>query len=136
MTKIIVTFICDDCGQEFDYTEGFCPQCGSKNLTKYDRRIENESFNIRDKFEAKAKNDALPSKKKIVFEYQQGFDRSQVTESGYVQKERLIDRKNDKYKEVVKDDNGKIIHHCEEPLSDHYGHGTAKKSNDNFHKPD
>jgi hypothetical protein len=40
---------------------------------------------------------------------------------------RIIDREKDLYKEVVKDpDTGEIVHECEEPLSQHIGHGTAK----------
>jgi len=39
-----------------------------------------------------------------------------------------IDKKNDKYKEIVKNkETGEIIHFCEEPLSEHRGHGYAKK---------
>lgn len=38
-----------------------------------------------------------------------------------------VDRDNDKYSEVVEDKETKeIIHQCEEPLSKHTGHGTAK----------
>lgn len=38
-----------------------------------------------------------------------------------------IDRDNNKYSEVVEDKETKeIIHHCEEPLSKHTGHGAAK----------
>jgi hypothetical protein len=41
-----------------------------------------------------------------------------------------VDRKNDVYKEIVTDKvTGVIIHKCEEPLSQHRGHGSAKKSN-------
>ena len=43
-------------------------------------------------------------------------------------KERSIDRDNNKYKEVVTDpETGKVVHHCEEFLSKHKGHGSAKK---------
>ena len=136
MTKILSKSTCDDCGKEFDSAENSCPKCGSKNITKHICFTENVSLNIRDRVKAKAKDDALPSKKKVVVEYIQGFEESQSTESGYVQKERLIDHINDKYKEVVVDENGKVIRHCEEPLSKHQGHGSAKKSNDNSHKPD
>lgn len=46
-----------------------------------------------------------------------------------MQKERLIDWGNDRYKEVVTDpETGIIVHHCEEPLSKHRGHGSAKKT--------
>ncbi|MGZ8982707.1 MAG: hypothetical protein ACXW11_01975 [Methylotenera sp.] len=41
---------------------------------------------------------------------------------------RLIDRGNDRYFEKVTDyESGELIHHDEEPLSEHNGHGTAKK---------
>jgi|TARA_B110001450_G_C17324859_1_gene360958 hypothetical protein len=33
----------------------------------------------------------------------------------------------DEYKEKVTDrETGEVIHHSEEPLSDHFGHGSAK----------
>jgi hypothetical protein len=42
--------------------------------------------------------------------------------------ERIIDRVKDWYSEKVVDpDSGRIIHQCEEPLSEHKGHGSAKK---------
>lgn len=41
---------------------------------------------------------------------------------------RLIDRCNDRYFEKVTDcESGELIHHDDEPLSEHCGHGTAKK---------
>lgn len=41
---------------------------------------------------------------------------------------RLIHRDNDLYREKVVDpDTGEVIHFCEEKLSDHKGHGSAKK---------
>jgi DnaJ-class molecular chaperone len=46
----------------------------------------------------------------------------------WVHLERIIDRENDRYKEVVTDPTTKeIIHRCEEPLSQHQNHGAAKK---------
>ena len=42
--------------------------------------------------------------------------------------ERIIDREKDSYKEIVTNPiTGDVIHHCEEPLSQHQGHGSAKK---------
>lgn len=42
--------------------------------------------------------------------------------------ERIIDRENDIYMEVITDSKtGKIIHQCIEPLSEHQGHGSAKR---------
>jgi len=46
----------------------------------------------------------------------------------WMKKERVIDREKDLYREVVTDpETGKITHRCEEPLSKHHGHGSAKK---------
>jgi hypothetical protein len=44
-----------------------------------------------------------------------------------VLREQVIDRDNDRYFERVIDyDTGEVIHKCEEPLSEHRGHGSAK----------
>lgn len=44
-----------------------------------------------------------------------------------MKKERLIDRDNDLYKEIVIDPvTGDVVHKCEEPLSKHFGHGSDK----------
>lgn len=61
--------------------------------------------------------------------------REQISGASYFSKaqrwvERLmrIDRRNNQYQEVVTDpDTGMIIHKCEEPLSEHRGHGDARK---------
>lgn len=42
--------------------------------------------------------------------------------------ERTIDRKFDHYSEKVTDrETGEVIHQCDEPLSEHRGHGSAKR---------
>ena len=49
----------------------------------------------------------------------------------WVHLESVIDRANDRYKEVVTDPTTKeIIHRCEEPLSQHQNQGSAKKRRD------
>jgi hypothetical protein len=46
----------------------------------------------------------------------------------WMKKERLINRAEDRYKEVITDpETGGVVHHCDEPLSQHRGHGSAKK---------
>ncbi len=41
---------------------------------------------------------------------------------------RIIDRENDRYYELIKDgETDQIINETEEKLSDHQGHGSAKK---------
>jgi hypothetical protein len=48
-------------------------------------------------------------------------------ESKWVKKERLIDRQANRYCESVTDPvTGEVIHHCDEPLDQHTGHGSAK----------
>ncbi len=48
-----------------------------------------------------------------------------------VHRQRVIDRDNDHYFEKITDyETGEVIHHCEEPLSQHQGHGNAKRKND------
>jgi len=42
--------------------------------------------------------------------------------------ERFFDHRGDRYVEKVTDpETGEIIHHCDEPLSEHRGHGSDKK---------
>jgi len=44
-----------------------------------------------------------------------------------MKKNRVIDKNNDKYfEQVIDPETGETVHHCEEPLSEHFGHGTAK----------
>lgn len=41
---------------------------------------------------------------------------------------RTIDRENDWYSEIIIDPRtGEVVHRCEEPLSAHRGHGSAKR---------
>jgi hypothetical protein len=53
---------------------------------------------------------------------------AQVSRGGAIaQHERIIDRDNDRYTETVTiRDTGKIVHHWDEPLSEHRGHGSDK----------
>lgn len=47
----------------------------------------------------------------------------------WMRRSRVVDRENNRYIETVIDpQTGEAIHHCDEPLSDHQGHGSAKAS--------
>ena len=47
----------------------------------------------------------------------------------WMNREMVVDRETDRYLEVVTDpETGEVVHRCEEPLSEHRGHGDAKKS--------
>ncbi|MGX2030873.1 hypothetical protein [Methylocaldum gracile] len=52
----------------------------------------------------------------------------EFSEAGHLmEKERIIDRKNDYYKElVINTDTGEVVLAVEQPLSEHIGHGSAK----------
>lgn len=55
--------------------------------------------------------------------YEYSHDRLKI-----VKKQRFIDHEADIYSETVTDiESGETIHECEEPLSCHKGHGSAKK---------
>ncbi|OGN86981.1 MAG: hypothetical protein A2158_02275 [Chloroflexi bacterium RBG_13_46_14] len=64
--------------------------------------------------------------KRPTIEFEGGHDL--YRESGkWNKKKRLIDRKEDKYEEIITDSQtGEVIHHCEEKLTEHQGHGSAK----------
>ena len=53
-----------------------------------------------------------------------------VSRGDYVSKERLIDRGNDQYRELIVSDEGEVIRDIDGPLSKHQGRGSAK-----FKKP-
>ena len=77
-------------------------------------------------FRYKHKNPKLSGRKKILSE---GFNSYSFSHDigKLVNHQRLIDRQNDKYIEIVKDENtDQLLHHCNEKLSEHQGHGSAK----------
>ncbi|MDH4275738.1 MAG: hypothetical protein OEW08_11920, partial [Gammaproteobacteria bacterium] len=48
----------------------------------------------------------------------------------WVNRSLRVDRDKDEYKEMVEDkDTKEIIHRCDEPLSEHIGHGSARNKN-------
>ena len=108
---------CRNCGQKFPKGDKNCPNCGSKIL------ILEEKLEFHEHIKGKVKEKGA---KKSVQEFKAGDDLHR--ESGkWHHREMYIGPKNDSYKEIVKDKTtGEIIHKCEEPLSKHIGHGSAK----------
>jgi len=75
---------------------------------------------------ARAKNPVLPSAKKLRFDTYSGVEHSHKY-GKLVRVHRTIDKDKDWYSEQVVDlQTGEILHECNEPLSQHVGHGTAK----------
>ncbi|WP_234729988.1 hypothetical protein [Acidocella facilis] len=78
---------------------------------------------IHDRLKLRAKKNGI---KKPVQEIFSGDDQRK-SKGDWVDKHRLIDRENDRYIETVRDKKtGEIIHHSDEPLTEHWGHGSAK----------
>jgi hypothetical protein len=127
MTEIHQTTECADCGAQIDDDSGEpdmkkpCISCGST------RRIHNvsimETLAVRDGFGLKAKR---PGQKKPYVEDLSMPDYSR-SRGKHVHRQRVINRDNDHYFEKITDyETGEVIHYCEEPLSQHKNHGSAK----------
>lgn len=127
MTEVHETCKCTDCGAAIDIvadnlqSRTQCNVCGSTRRT-YTVDIT-EKITAIDGYALKAKR---IGQKKSYIEDRSLPDYSRSREK-HVRLERIIDRDNDRYFEKVTDyQTGEIIHHCEEPLSQHQGHGSAK----------
>ncbi len=104
-----------------------CRICGGMSRT-INVLIE-DKLNLHDNFKMVAVGERKGKRQKK-FEIISGSDYSKKLEK-FVHKERAIDHVNDQYFEEITDyDSGKVIHRCEEPLSEHRGHGTPPKKQD------
>lgn len=118
---------CSDCGAVIDVSGDTadhrvpCAKCGGVKRTIHDS--VDERVVVRDGFEVKARR--AGEKKPYVED--RGIPSHSHRLDKVVHHQRLIDRDKDIYRETVTDyESGEIIHHCEEPLSQHRGHGSAK----------
>lgn len=99
-----------------------CPKCGSKSR-HFEVLIQNELF-FMSKLRMKGRRGG---KGRPFIESVKGDDLFKKINK-WMKLERVIDRENDKYRETISDpETGQLIHRCEEPLSQHKGHGSAKK---------
>lgn len=124
------TIECADCGAEVN--EGGdtpeqripCSQCGS---TKRNYHVSvSDSVTVRDGIGVKARRSG---ERKPYIEDLSVPDYSRSLNK-IVHRARVIDRENDRYVEKITDyESGEAIHRCEEPLSQHQGHGNAKTKN-------
>jgi phage FluMu protein Com len=103
-----------------------CPNCDSTNQTLSVGFDEDVKAQIHDNVRIKAKDDTFTGKKKLRQDIFSGDDQRK-RDGKWMKKQRVIDKDNDYYKEVVIDpETDKVIHECEEKLSEHFGHGSAK----------
>lgn len=113
-----------------DGSDDACPTCGSSGR-QIEMRFNDQirSDEIKESITGKLKDTTLSSKKKIRHEFFEGDD-LRVSDGTWMKKTRIIDKRNNTYQEIVTDPrNGDVVHYCEEPLSDHFGHGSAKFNN-------
>jgi hypothetical protein len=100
-----------------------CPQCGSTSRDFHLSVVAVAKLGLAVGFKQKR-----PGYKRFIAE---GFSGNDFWRSGskWVVKERLIDRLADRYIEKVTDpDTGKVLIDQDHPLSQHFGHGSAKKN--------
>ena len=91
--------------------------------THYDIHLE-ETLTLRAMLGFKARTQG---RGKPYIEGKIGDDRHDAT-GKWMQLRRIVDRAKDWYEEVVTDpETGKVVHRCEEPLSEHQGRGSAKR---------
>lgn len=69
----------------------------------------------------------LPAKKQVRISFFEGDDLCK-TDGKRMKKSRTVDKNNDQYTEIITNpETGEVIRCCIEPLSEHTGHGSAKK---------
>jgi len=102
-----------------------CPKCGS--LGRALVRVLTDTVEVEDRHRMRLKDGERTASGKPGKEFTQGHDLHK--KSGvWNYLSRLIDRKNDRYHEKIIDTKtGKTIHECQEPLSKHQEHGSAKR---------
>lgn len=127
MTNIEESTECSKCGSLIDTSKDTdsertpCQNCGSVSRL-YTVHLFSQLL-AADGYGAIGKR---PGKKKPFVE-EMSMPEYSYSKEKIVHKYRLIDRDNDKYAEKISDyQSGEIIHQCEEPLTKHFGHGSAK----------
>ncbi len=129
MPETVRIIECGECGEILDeptdQTETDrmpCPNCGS--LRRHVRLSFSETLTLHEKRKLKAKG---PEGGKPRYESVQGDDLHQKS-GRWMKLKRIIDRVNDWYQEIITDPKtGEVVHKTEDPLSEHRGHGSAKR---------
>jgi hypothetical protein len=116
--------ICQDCNANLIDVNAKCPNCNSNKKTVFLAFEEKIDLKIYEAVSGKKIDPTLPSKKKIVEKFFDGHDQSANGDWAY--KKQIISSEQDYYFEEVKNSQGEIIRFCEEPLSAHRNHGSAK----------
>lgn len=123
------TVNCGDCGKELAEdphapveTRKPCADCGS--TSRHFQKSLSVTGTARTKLSMKARH-ATGGRP---FLEQTVGDELHRKSGKWMKLERLIDRARNWYREVVTDpETGQTMHECQEPLSEHRGHGAAKR---------
>lgn len=118
---------CGNCNEKLQSLSEPCESCGSVKKNIVLELADKFEFELKDCIDGKVINPSLRSKDKLREKFT--FGASQSANGDWAEKTRIVNRDKDYYFEEVKNSKGKIIHHCEEKLSDHKGHGTDKFNN-------
>jgi len=118
---------CAGCGLTLDGSDAYsvdnrtlCPACGG--LTRNVSLHLFDSVTVHESVAWKVREGGVG---KPVLEGRSGDDLHR--DSGeWRHLERVVDRRDDWYSEVVRDSSGEIVHSTEEPLSEHRGHGADR----------
>lgn len=128
--------LCSDCNAQLPVEFGqevagkSCPFCGSKKLRLQLHFRDALELSVYSNMNAKVKDPRLPSKKNPRLHIFSGDD-LRKSDGKWMKKDRIIDREKNRYIEKVVDpETGEVVHHCDEPLTEHYGHGSAKPKAD------
>jgi phage FluMu protein Com len=129
MTANSIVVTCEECGTLLDEDQSTptesrkpCPKCGS--LNRHVNIQVHDTVNLREKLRMKGRDDAG----KPFIEQVHG-DSLHRKSRKWMKLNRIIDRAKDWYHELVIDpETGETVHECQEPLSQHRGHGSAKRS--------
>jgi hypothetical protein len=124
--------LCNNCKTEYEDDPAVqpklqkpCPSCGSTSRTFFQNLEGQLTFSSKLGFKGRHSGKRKPFIWGII-----GTDLFRKINK-WVHLERIFDKDNDRYKEEITDPStGEIIHRCEESLSKHQGHGSAKNKTD------
>lgn len=103
-----------------------CPKCASRRLAITIGIVDKVSLHECLTGRVKDSNFNSRNNPRVIFKTGESYSRARKK---WVKRDMLVDRGRDLYREMVIDPDGRtIIHKCDEPLSKHRGHGSARRS--------
>jgi len=123
---------CGGCGLSLDESADLlleqrpaCPACGSSARSFHKTIRVTEEARAGEGYKVREQGQQRP--------FIEGYDRPSLSRKTgrWMRKEMRVDRRNNLYQDRVTDpETGEIVHEEDEPLTDHRGHGSAKRTAD------